>query len=216
MGEGIDAIHLVLSLTALVLLPLLLMITTCFLKIAVVLVIVRNAIGVQQAPPTMALYAIALSLSLLVMAPGFAQIGERMQELDLMEMHPETAVDTLRDTAEPLQHFMKAHTDPELQQMFKGAASQLWPEEMMVDVAKDDFLILIPAFVVSELQTAFELGFLLYVPFLVIDLIISSLLLSLGMMMVAPMMVSLPLKILLFVLVDGWGLLLQGLVLSYA
>lgn len=216
MGEGIDPIHLVLSLTALVLMPLLLMITTCFLKIAVVLVIVRNAIGVQQAPPTMALYAIALSLSLLVMAPGFTEIGQRMQDMDLMEMHPETAMETLQHTAEPLQHFMQQHTNPEVQRMFKGAATQLWPEEMVADISQDDFLILIPAFVVSELQTAFELGFLLYVPFLVIDLIISSLLLSLGMMMVAPMMVSLPLKILLFVLVDGWGLLLQGLVLSYA
>ena len=110
---------------------------------------------------------------------------------------------------------MQTQVSPDTTNMFLESARKLWPSDIAAEASSKDFMIMIPSFVVSELQTGFEIGFLIYIPFIVIDLIVSNLLLALGMQMVAPMMVSLPLKILLFVMVDGWSKLLNGLVLSY-
>lgn len=215
MPNGFDPIVLTLTLTGLALLPLLLIITTSFLKIAIVLIIARNAMGVQQAPPTMALYAIALAMSVLVMAPTFQTMIHKAEGMDLSLNNKEALLENIVEVAQPLRVFMARQTSADTQSMFLDSAKKLWPAELARNASVDDFMIMIPAFVVSELQTGFEIGFLIYIPFIVIDLIVSNLLLALGMQMVAPMMVSLPLKILLFVMVDGWGKLLNGLVLSY-
>ncbi|MDX1453131.1 MAG: type III secretion system export apparatus subunit SctR [Oleiphilaceae bacterium] len=215
MNPGFDPITLTLTLTGLALLPLLLIITTSFLKIAIVLVIARNAMGVQQAPPTMALYAIALAMSVLIMSPTFHEIANEAKQLNLSLQDKQGLIDNAATIAQPVKAFMSRQVGPETRAMFLESAQKLWPSDLAQSATGNDFMILIPAFVVSELQTGFEIGFLIYIPFLVIDLIVSNLLLALGMQMVAPMMVSLPLKILLFVMVDGWSKLLNGLVLSY-
>jgi type III secretion protein R len=215
MNAGFDPITLTVTLTGLALLPLLLMISTSFLKLSVVLIIVRNAMGVQQAPPTMALYAIALAMSALIMAPVVHDMSDVVQQIDLKTQSKEELFASITDAGMPIKVFMERHTRPEIQVMFLESAKKLWPRKMAQTASQDDFMIVLPSFVVSELQTGFEIGFLIYIPFIVIDLIVSNLLLALGMQMVAPMMLSLPLKILLFVMVDGWSKLLNGLVLSY-
>lgn len=215
MTPGFDPVTLTLTLTALALLPLLLVISTSFLKISVVLIIARNALGVQQAPPTMALYAIALAMTLLVMAPVTQQIAGFIKGVDFKEQSQEELITVATKAVQPLRHFMEGQSRPETSAMFLESAKKLWPSDMAGKASVQDMMIVLPSFVVSELQTGFEIGFLIYIPFIVIDLIVSNLLLALGMQMVAPMMVSLPLKILLFVMVDGWSKLLNGLVLSY-
>ncbi|RKP46899.1 type III secretion system export apparatus subunit SctR [Trinickia fusca] len=209
-------ISLALVLAILSLLPLLLLCTTSLLKFSVVLVIVRNAMGVQQVPPSMAVYAIALAGTMFVMAPTFDDAAHIALGDDPAAM-VSAPLDTERMSlaAEPFRNFMLKNTTPEGRAQFLEIASKHWSPEMMKRASDRDFAILIPAFVVSQLQSAFEIGFLLYVPFIVIDLLVSNLMLALGMQMVSPMTVSMPLKLLLFVQIDGWAKLVKGLTDSY-
>ncbi|WP_233960756.1 type III secretion system export apparatus subunit SctR [Pectobacterium versatile] len=210
-----DPLMFALFLGALSLIPLMMIVCTCFLKIAIVLLITRNAIGVQQVPPNMALYGIALAATLFVMAPVFQDITKRVQEkpLDMTDI-------TLLQTSvtyglEPLQTFMSRNVDPDILTHLHENSLQMWPASLSEKVNTQNLLLVIPAFVLSELQAGFKIGFLIYIPFIVIDLIVSNVLLALGMQMVAPMTLSLPLKLLLFVLVNGWTRLLDGLFYSY-
>ncbi|WP_198390053.1 type III secretion system export apparatus subunit SctR [Burkholderia ubonensis] len=209
-------ISLALVLAILSLLPLLILCTTSLLKFSVVLVIVRNAMGVQQVPPSMAVYAIALAATMFVMAPTFNDAAHIAFGDDAAAM-VSAPLDTERMSraAEPFRNFMLKNTTPMGRAQFLEIASKHWSPEMMKQASDHDFAILIPAFVVSQLQSAFEIGFLLYVPFIVIDLLVSNLMLALGMQMVSPMTVSMPLKLLLFVQLDGWGKLVKGLTDSY-
>ncbi|MDH0865340.1 type III secretion system export apparatus subunit SctR [Mitsuaria sp. GD03876] len=227
--SGLDPISLAILLAGLTLLPLLLVCTTSYLKISVVLMIVRNALGVQQVPPTMALNGMALAATLFVMAPVLNEVVSRLP-IDLPGIassspgaeapaRPKSARLGLADLAhafEPMRGFMLANTLPEKRQRFVDLARHQWGESRMAAPKDSDYVVLIPCFVVSELELALKAGFVLYVPFVVIDLLLSNLLLALGMQMVSPMVVSLPLKILLFVLLDGWTRLFDGLVRSYA
>jgi type III secretion protein R len=211
-----DPVALLLAFGILALVPTLVAVTTSFLKIAIVMVLVRNALGVQQVPPNIAMYGLALILTAYVMAP----VGNRMYEAVAKQPHalrsPEGVVTMLRTGAEPMRDFFQRNTKPEHRDFFIRSAHRVWGPEMAKDVQPTDFLILLPAFIVSELTSAFQIGFLLYLPFVVIDLIISNILLAMGMMMVSPVTISLPLKLFLFVAVDGWTRMIQGLVLSYA
>nr|WP_298141146.1 type III secretion system export apparatus subunit SctR [uncultured Pseudomonas sp.] len=211
----LDPLLLALFLGSLSLLPLLMIVCTCFLKISMVLLITRNAIGVQQVPPNMAVYGIALAATLFVMAPVFGEMGERLKDdnLDLSTM--ETLQDGAKHVLEPLQKFMSRNTDPDILTHLMDNSARMWPAEMASKVKRDDFLLIVPAFVLSELQAGFKIGFLVYIPLIVIDLIVSNILLALGMQMVSPMTLALPLKILLFVLASGWTRLLDGLFYSY-
>lgn len=211
----LDPLLLALFLGSLSLLPLLMIVCTCFLKISMVLLITRNAIGVQQVPPNMAVYGIALAATLFVMAPVFGEMGERLKDdnLDLSSM--ETLQDGAKHVLEPLQKFMSRNTDPDILTHLMDNSARMWPAEMASKVKRDDFLLIVPAFVLSELQAGFKIGFLVYIPLIVIDLIVSNILLALGMQMVSPMTLALPLKILLFVLASGWTRLLDGLFYSY-
>ena len=211
----LDPRLLALFLGSLSLLPLLMIVCTCFLKISMVLLITRNAIGVQQVPPNMAVYGIALAATLFVMAPVFGEMGERLKDdnLDLSTM--ETLQDGAKHVLEPLQKFMSRNTDPDILTHLMDNSARMWPAEMASKVKRDDFLLIVPAFVLSELQAGFKIGFLVYIPLIVIDLIVSNILLALGMQMVSPMTLALPLKILLFVLASGWTRLLDGLFYSY-
>jgi type III secretion protein R len=220
-----DPISLALMLSLLALVPIAAVMTTSFLKIAIVLALVRNALGVQQVPPNIALYGLALVLSAYVMAPVIHEVAETLQpSASLIEKDvsaPEnhfpliTAIRAMKAGAVPLQEFMLRNSQPEQRDFFMRTAQRIWGRQEAEGLREDNLLILIPAFMVSELTAAFQLGFLLYLPFIVIDLIVSNILLAMGMMMVSPVTISMPLKLFLFVMVDGWTRLIQGLVLSY-
>ncbi len=211
----IDPIALSFALGLLALVPLVLIATTSFLKISIVLSLVRNALGVQQAPPNMAIYALAVLLSMYVMAP----VGYKMAEIISKERDPTISVQTMlsvaRQSIEPLKEFLIRNSKSEQRQFFFSTAKKLWPPEVVENATQFDLLIVSPAFVVSEITSAFEIGFLLFLPFIIIDLVISNILMAMGMMMVSPVTISLPLKLFLFVMVDGWSRLIHGLTMTY-
>jgi type III secretion protein R len=215
--KAVDPIVLALGLGLFSLLPLIVISTTSFLKISIVLSLVRNALGVQQAPPNMAIYSLSLLLTLYVMAPVGNDIAEALAEgATRTETSVITLIGDVRRGAEPLRKFLVKNSKQEQRNFFLDRARQMWPPKLSADARQEDFLIVTPAFVVSELTAAFEIGFLLYMPFIVIDLVISNILMAMGMMMVSPVTISLPLKLFLFVMVDGWSRLIHGLVQTYS
>ncbi|GAB1387145.1 SctR family type III secretion system export apparatus subunit BscR [Melaminivora sp.] len=211
-----DPITLALLLALMALLPTLVVVSTAFLKIVVVMSLLRNALGVQQMPPNLALYGMALILAAYVMAPVGLHMVERIgAQPDNLKSLP-AFVTSVREGVEPLREFMLKNSQPEQRDFFLRTAQRMWGPQLSQGLGASDFIVLLPAFVVSELTAAFQIGFLLYLPFVVIDLIVSNILLAMGMMMVSPVTISLPLKLFLFVMVDGWSRLIQGLVLTYA
>lgn len=213
---GFDPITLALMLALLAMLPTLVVVTTSFLKIAVVMSLLRNALGVQQMPPNLALYGMAMILSVYVMAPVGAHMFERLSAQPEALKSVPALVSGVREGAEPLRDFMLKNSRIEQRDFFVRTAQRMWGPRLSEGISERDFIVLMPAFVVSELTAAFQIGFLIYLPFVVIDLIVSNILLAMGMMMVSPVTISLPLKLFLFVMVDGWSRLIQGLVLTYA
>jgi type III secretion protein R len=213
--KPLDPFELAFAFGLMALAPLLVVLTTSFVKITVVLSLVRNAMGVQQIPPNMALYGLATILTFYIMAP----VGEHMYQTVDAEPQATDSIDHLGRTllrgAEPLRQFLVKHSRPQQRAFFLDTAQKLWEPQMVAGLSQDDFIVVVPAFLVSELTSAFEMGFLLYLPFIVIDLIVSNILLAMGMMMVSPVTISLPLKLFLFVMVDGWSRLIHGLVLTY-
>lgn len=210
-----DPITLALLLALMALLPTLVVVSTAFLKIVVVMSLLRNALGVQQMPPNLALYGMALILAAYVMAPVGLHMVERIgAQPDNLKSLP-AFVTSVREGVEPLREFMLKNSQPEQRDFFLRTAQRMWGPQLSQGLGASDFIVLLPAFVVSELTAAFQIGFLLYLPFVVIDLIVSNILLAMGMMMVSPVTISLPLKLFLFVSVDGWSRLIHGLVLTY-
>ena len=217
MGAGtIDTAFNHIVILALVgLVPLVLMVTTSFIKISIVLSLIRNALGVQQLPPNMALYAVSMLLTIFIMYPVGIAVFERAYTLDLDIQNFDEIKDKVPLVLEPYRQFLMLHTSEEDKVIFLRSAENLWPDEHLANISENNLLILIPAFIVTEMTEAFKIGFLIYLPFLVIDLIVSNILLALGMMMVAPMTISLPFKLLLFVMVSGWSTIMESLALSY-
>ncbi len=299
--SNLDPIALALLLATMTLVPTLAVVSTSFLKISVVMLLVRNALGVQQAPPNVAIYGMALILSAYVMAPVGGRVYDAVMTslpagsaasalykgapvagvgrngnpgdgpatvADLDGSAPEMSrssprvngyggtthtpqprsagtsasanngstnaarqggvatvqgtgitLDTLFRAVStgvgPYKAFLLHNSRPEHRAFFVDTARRMWTGTLAANVAEDDLLVLIPAFVLSEMDAAFKMGFLLYLPFVLIDLIVSNVLLAMGMMMVSPVTISLPLKLFLFVMVNGWTRLVQGLVLSY-
>ncbi|RUM87107.1 MAG: flagellar biosynthetic protein FliP [Thermodesulfatator sp.] len=202
-------LQVLLLLTVLSVAPALLLMLTSFTRLVVVFSLLRHAFGTQQTPPNQVLVALALFLTFFIMTPVFRQTYQRaiVPYLD----HQLTEEEMLREALKPFRAFMLKNTrekDLALFVKLRGEPRPARPEDVST-------LTLIPAFMISELRTAFEIGFLLYIPFLIIDMVVSSVLLSMGMLMLPPMMVSLPLKLLLFVLVDGWNLLVGSLARSF-
>ncbi len=212
--NNFDPITIVILLAALSLLPMLLVCTTCFLKVSIVLNIVRNAIGVQQVPPSIAMYSIALAVTMFIMAPVAHQISQNFQA-EQRHSNQKVSLEDIAIAVEPMRRFMTMHTLPEQRAHFLNIARKQWPKADADALRDTDYVVLIPAFMISELQLAFEVGFVIYIPFVVIDLLMSNVLLALGMQMVSPMVVSLPLKMLLFIMLDGWNKLIDGLITSY-
>lgn len=204
-----NAVEILLLVGGLSLVPALLFTVTGFTRIVIVLSFVRNALGLQTTPPNQVLVGIALFLTLFVMSPTISAI--KHDAWDPLEHHQISTSTAITDAIEPLREFMFAQTSSEDIELFENLAHKGTPATR----AQVPTYVLIPAFIVSELKTAFEIGFLIFLPFLIIDLIVSSTLMSMGMIMLPPTFVSLPFKILLFVLVDGWNLVINSLVASF-
>ncbi|MFB9262247.1 type III secretion system export apparatus subunit SctR [Bradyrhizobium erythrophlei] len=190
--------------------------TTAFIKVSVVLFLVRNALGTQSIPPNIVLYGAALILTVFVSAPVFEQTYNRITELQLRYQTFDDWVTAAKEGREPLRAYLKKFTNEEQRQFFLSSTEHVWSEEMRGNATADDFVILVPSFLISELKRAFEIGFLLYLPFITIDLIVTTILMAMGMSMVSPTVISVPFKLFLFVTIDGWSRLMHGLVLSYA
>lgn len=211
-----DPLNLILLLAAAALLPFLAVVATSFIKIAVVLLLVRNALGVQQIPPNIALNALALILSGYVMAPVIVETYIILTSGNFSFSNVEDMEATYQAAKGPLIAFLDMHASPREKTFFLEAAGELWPAQLADELSIDSFAVVLPAFTVTELREAFEIGFLLYLPFIAIDLIVSNILLAMGMMMVSPLTISLPFKLFLFVMVDGWSRLILGLVQTYS
>jgi type III secretion protein R len=210
-----DPFYLIFGLGAVALVPFIAVMTTSFVKIAVVIGLLRNALGIQQIPPNMAIHGLALILTAYIMAPVGIKTYNELSDKNISFENTEELKTVISSSAKPYQEFLMANGKENEQTFFYETAKDIWPEEVSESLEENSFFVLIPAFTVSELTSAFEIGFLIYLPFLAIDLIISNILLAMGMMMVSPMTISLPFKLLLFVLLDGWTRLIHGLVLSY-
>lgn len=210
-----DRVGLIVILALLGLAPFILMVVSSFLKIVVVLSLIRNALGVQQIPPNIIINSLAIILSIFIMAPIVQDTYEILRTKDLDYKKTENIVAGYEAGKKPIQDFLLKHSGKVERSFFMKTAKIIWPEGRAETLKEDSFLILIPAFTISELTSSFKIGFLLYLPFIVIDLVVSNILLAMGMMMVSPMTISLPFKLLLFVLINGWSRLIHGLVLTY-
>ncbi|WP_138516628.1 type III secretion system export apparatus subunit SctR [Limnobacter alexandrii] len=215
-----DPVSLALFLALMSVVPLLIVSCTAFLKISTVLLLVRNVLGVQQIPPNLAIYGIALVISVFVMMPTLRDSFSRV-EMDMENLPSSSQVlEQSADFLEPFRVFMNRFAREEQKEAFyqaalAGSASAENKQEVVPNITRNDYLVVVPAFITSELTAAFEIGFMLALPFVIIDLVVSNILLALGMMMVSPNSIALPLKLLLFISVDGWSRLLHGIVLGY-
>ncbi len=202
-------VQIIVLMTVLSLAPAILIVTTSFTRLVVVLSLLRSAIGVQTTPPNVVIISLALFLTAFIMAPTFEQAyDDGILPLINEEIDEETAFER---TAIPFRNFMLKHAREKDVLLFMDLSATedvATPEEVPLKV-------LVPAFMISELKRAFEIGFLLFVPFLVIDMVVASILMSMGMMMLPPVMIALPFKLIFFVLVDGWNLVAKSLVESY-
>ncbi len=208
-GDGANAIQILLLVAGVTLVPALLFCVTGFTRILIVLGFIRSGLGTPTAPPNQVLIGIAFFLTLFVMQPTFAQIKDNAW--DPLQNGRITQVQALKRAETPMREFMFKQTRETDLALFVGLAKLERPQTRR-DVPTH---VLIPSFILSELKTAFQIGFLIFLPFLVIDIVVSATLMSMGMMMLPPIFISLPFKILLFVLVDGWNLVTESLVRSF-
>lgn len=211
-GEGPAAarlIELVVLLTVITLAPSILIMTTSFMRIVIVLSFLRSALGLQQTPPNQVLISLALFLTAFIMAPAFEQAYDEGVK-PLME-ETITHEQALERISAPFHEFMIKHVRPKDLELFVSMSPKLDIKE-----AKDTpFRVLVPAFMISELKRAFEIGFLIFIPFVIIDMLVASVLMAMGMMMLPPVMISLPFKLIFFVLVDGWYMVCGSLIKSF-
>ncbi|BAU89952.1 RhcR protein [Methylorubrum populi] len=190
--------------------------TTAFMKISIVLFLVRNALGAQQVPPNIVLYGAALILTVYISSPVAEQVFQRAADPQLTYQTLDDWMTAGKRAQEPVRDYLSRFTSPEQRQFFLDATQRVWPEGARGSAGPDDLQILVPSFLISELKRAFEIGFLLYLPFIVIDLVVTTILMAMGMSMVSPTVISIPFKLFLFIAIDGWSRLMHGLVLSYA
>lgn len=210
-----DPYTLIVVLVLISLAPFIAMMITSFVKLVVVLSLIRNALGIQSIPPNTVINGLAMILSFYIMAPVVQDTWDMMKIHELEGQDIKGIQEAFYQSKGPLQNFLLKHSSDRDRQFFIHAAKSLWPDHRANKIRPDDFMILVPAFTVSELSSAFQIGFLTYLPFVIIDLVTSNILLAMGMMMVSPTVISLPFKLLLFVLVSGWSRLIQGVILTY-
>jgi type III secretion protein R len=205
------------------LLPYAIMLLTSFMKIVVVLSMFRQALGVQQTPPNQVINGVALLMTIYVMFPtALAMYSASREVLDNAGPVPVLSgsaafviVNTVDKAKEPLRQFLLRNCNGKHIQSFYQLAYRVFPDPYKAPLKTDDFIILIPSFITSQLKSAFEVAVLIYLPFFVIDMVVSNILLAMGMMMLSPLTIALPIKLLLLVMVDGWTVLIQGLVMSF-
>lgn len=195
-------------------LPFVVLVVTSYTKISIVLGLLRNALGIQQIPPTMVLNGIAVILTLYVLAPVGRQAADVIQQPGSFT-GVERVIRGVDAARRPFQDFLKRHTRPAHSEFFLRTAGVVWSSEQAKDLKEDDLIVLAPAFLVTEMNEAFRIGFLLYLVFIIVDLVVASALLAMGLSQVNSGNIAIPFKLLLFVTLDGWTRLLQGLVLSY-
>jgi flagellar biosynthetic protein FliP len=211
------SLQILVLLTLLTVAPSILLMMTCFVRMLVVLVLLRQALGTQQLPPSQVLVGLALFLTFLVMAPTYERINRRAIQPYLNNELPQ--LDAIAAAGHELRTFMfeqirAAGNEQDVYLMYEYAAGRSVPEEEVLDEKQVPLTALVPAFILSELKTSFIIGFRIYLPFLVIDMVIATVLVSMGMMMLPPVLISLPFKLLLFVLADGWHLVAGSLMAS--
>jgi type III secretion protein R len=214
---------LLILLAAISLAPFVLIMVTSFVKISVVLSILRQALGTQQIPPTQVINGLAIILTIYIMYPLALEIKEATSQLFdqrtgsplLSDATTSLAKRGVEIAKEPLRNFLLKHAHTKDRQLFYGLARRMRTPEQQKNVTERALIVVVPAFVISELKEAFQIGFLIFVPFIVIDMVVSNILMSMGMMMLSPTTISLPFKVLLFILIDGWYLIARGLVLGY-
>ncbi len=188
---------------------------TSFTKIIIVLSLLRNALGLQGVPPNLVLNGLAIVLSMYVMFPVGQDMMESIGDMEDIGKDTTSLLIAVQAAKEPLREFLVKHAQPREKQFFLNSIKKMVKEERRESLTANDFIVIIPAFTISELTVAFQIGFLIFLPFLVIDLVVANILMAMGMMMLSPPIVSLPFKLLLFVLIEGWIKLSHGLVLSY-
>jgi type III secretion protein R len=199
---------------ALAVLPFVAMVVTSYTKIVVVLGLLRNALGLQGVPPNSVLNGVALIVTCFVMAPVGMEAMHRAHVSN--DVSAGAQVMPLLDAGrEPFRGFLKAHATEREKAFFLRSARQIWPAARAAELKEDDLIVLAPAFILSELTAAFKIGFLLYLSFIVIDLVVANVLMALGLSQVSPTNVAIPFKLLLFVSLDGWSMLVHGLISTY-
>ncbi len=212
------------TLSLFALLPFIVMILTAYMKIVIVLSLLRSALGVNQAPPNQIINGIAFMLSIFVMYPTITQMYEISQEAVAEYSAPDSLVSKESSAyiikiasraKEPLREFLRINSSHKHHALFYRLAYKIIPENKRKNLQPDDFLIMIPSYITSQLKYAFEIGVLIYIPFFVIDLVTSNILLAMGMMMLSPVTISMPLKLFLLVMLDGWTLLVEGLINTF-
>ncbi len=222
-GVASRPLVLIAALAIFALVPFVLIMVTSFVKIAVVLSIIRQAIGTQQIPPTQVITGLAIVLTVYIMMPVGLEIYHESQknmlqygkDKGVMSFTVDQVRQMIGEAQHPLRRFLIKHTHLKERDMLYKVAWKMRQPEDRATLTDEDWAILVPAFVITELKEAFQIGFILFVPFLVIDMVVANILMALGMQMLSPTTISLPFKILLFVLVDGWYLITRGLVLGY-
>ncbi|VVD87942.1 type III secretion system protein [Pandoraea morbifera] len=197
------------------LLPFLVASGTCFVKFSIVFVMVRNALGLQQVPSNMTLNGVALLISLFVMLPVASAVMDAYQANPVNFGDPNSVRRFLDEGLSPYRDYLVKYADPQLTQFFAREEVGRDAGDISAGAASPSIFALLPAYALTEIKNAFTIGFYLYLPFVVVDLVVSSVLLSLGMMMMSPVTISVPIKLILFVAMDGWSLLSQGLVRQY-
>jgi type III secretion protein R len=213
-----DPVALLLLGLGLAVVPFAAMVVTSYTKIAIVLGLLRNALGVQQVPPNMVLNGVAIILSAYIMAPVVMEAGDGLERSSRRASSggaAEQMLDAAAAAREPFRHFLKKHASEREVQFFLRSATNIWPPAQAARLGPDDLIVLAPAFLLSELTAAFRIGFLLYLAFVVVDIVIANVLLAMGLSQVTPTSVAIPFKLLLFVTLDGWSRLVHGLVLTY-
>lgn len=210
-------INVIILLFLLGLVPMIVILTTSFIKISIVLLFARDSLGVQNIPPNIVLYGLSLILSAYIMAPVYNSSYLALKQ-DMLQNQPPSVsqmIETFQTTSNPVKDFLVKHSSNDERMFFYQSLNKYWTKDMMKDVTKNDFMVVVPAFVISQLTQAFKIGFLVYLPAIVIDIIVSNILIAMGMMMMSPVTISLPIKLLLFVAVDGWSRLSHMLLISY-
>lgn len=217
-----DPISIVLLLFILSILPIIFVLTTSFIKISMVCILARESLGVQSVPPNIVIYGLSLVLSFYVMGPVYHNTFIALTNdvaanaENKLPTNGQKIINELQVSNNDLKTFLQAHSLRDERTFFYQSLNKFWKKDVTADIKPDDLLVLIPSFMVSEITSGFKIGFLIYLPSIIIDIIISNILMAMGMMMMSPTTISLPIKLLLFIAVDGWSRLIHMLLATYS